>query len=113
MKPVAMLLLCAGLAACSSPGLLKENAPATRLATARSPSTYMTCLLPQWQSYRATASVREIRFGYRLLMPGAAGQAPEALLEVTANDAGSDVVLHRYSATTPGDTIARAVRGCL
>lgn len=113
MNRVAMLVLCAGLAGCSSPGQLKENAPAIHLATGKSPSVYMTCLLPQWQSYRATATVQEIRLGYRLLMPDVSGCEAQALLEVTASDNGSDVVLYRHAAPVPDDAIGRAARACL
>lgn len=110
------LLLAAGfaaLAACSSPGKLKEEAPALRLDSRKSPSVYMTCLLPQWQSYRASATVAEVRFGYRLLMPDASGRETEALLEVTAAGQGSDVALYRRAAPIPDDAIVRAARACL
>lgn len=110
------LLLVAGLvalAACSSPGKLKEQAPSVRLESGKSPSVYMTCLLPQWQSYRAAATVQEIRLGYRLLMPDASGREAQALLEVTASDNGSDVALYRHAAPVPDDVVGRAARACL
>ncbi|MCP1624360.1 hypothetical protein [Pseudomonas nitroreducens] len=106
-------LLCALLAGCTSPGALKEEAPALRLESGRSPSVYMTCLLPKWQSIRASATVKEIRFGYRLLIPAASGDTAEVLLEATAADKGSDVVLHRRHAPSPDDAITLAARSCL
>jgi len=108
-----VLLLCALLAGCSSPGKLKEEAQALRLESAKSPSVYMTCLLPKWQGIRASAGVREIRLGYRLIMPTSAGDTAEALLETTAMDKGSDVVLYRRNAPSPDDAITQAARSCL
>lgn len=113
MKRLLLVVGLAVLAACSSPGKLKDEAPALRLDSGKSPSVYMTCLLPQWQAYRRSAAVKEIRFGYRLLMPDASGHETEAMLEVTATDHGSDVVLYRQAATVPEDAIVHAVRACI
>ncbi|QRY78449.1 hypothetical protein JVX91_23125 [Pseudomonas sp. PDNC002] len=110
---VRVLLLCVALAGCSSPGKLKEEAPAVRLQSTQSPSVYMACLLPRWQSYRPSAAVREIRLGYRLIMPAAAGDSAQALVEVTATDKGSDVTLYRRDSPVPDDAITAAVRSCL
>ncbi|MDF3868157.1 hypothetical protein P3W53_27095 [Pseudomonas denitrificans (nom. rej.)] len=106
-------LLCALLAGCSSPGELKEDAPALRLESGKSPSVYMTCLLPKWQATRPSVVVKEIRFGYRLLVPVAAGDTAEVLLEATAADKGSDVALYRRNAPSPDDALTLAVRSCL
>lgn len=106
-------LLCALLAGCTSPGKLKEDAPALRLESAKSPSVYMTCLLPKWQAIRSSSTVKEIRFGYRLVMPATSGDSREALLETTAADKGSDVVLYRRHSPSPDDAINLAARSCL
>lgn len=106
-------LLCALLAACTSPGKLKEQAPALRMESGKSPTVYMTCLLPKWQALRLSAEVKEIRFGYRLLVPGAAGDTVEVLLEVTAAEKGSDVTLYRRNPPIPDDAITGAARSCL
>ncbi|WP_315807463.1 hypothetical protein [Pseudomonas sp. C9-3] len=108
-----VVLLCALLAGCTSPGKLKEDAPALRLESGKSPSVYMTCLLPKWQAIRSSSAVKEIRFGYRLLMPTTSGDSPEALLETTAADKGSDVVLYRHNAPSQDDAINLAARSCL
>lgn len=113
MKPRVTLLCALLLAGCTSPGTLKEEAPALRLESGRSPSVYMTCLLPKWQSIRSSAAVKEIRFGYRLLIPAASGDTAEVLLETTAADKGSDVVLYRRNAPRPDDAITLAARSCL
>ncbi|MBB4862321.1 hypothetical protein HNP46_001159 [Pseudomonas nitritireducens] len=112
MKLLVMMLLVL-MAGCSSPGRLKEEAPVLRLESGKSPSVYMTCLLPQWQGLRPAATVREIRFGYRLLLPAASADYTEALLETTAADKGSDVVLYRRNAPSPDDAITLAARSCL
>lgn len=108
-----VVLLCALLAGCTSPGKLKEEAPGLRMESAKSPSVYMTCLLPKWQAIRSASAVKEIRFGYRLLMPATASDSPEALLEATAADKGSDVVLYRRHSPSPDDAINLAARSCL
>lgn len=113
MKPLLLTLPLILLAACSSPGKLKEDAPALRLESGKSPSVYMTCLLPKWQAIRSSSAVKEIRFGYRLLMPTTSGDSPEALLETTAADKGSDVVLYRHNAPSQDDAINLAARSCL
>ena len=106
-------LLGAVLAGCTSPGLLKEEAPALRLESGTSPSVYMPCLLPKWQAIRPAASVTEIRFGYRLLLPAASGDAAQVLLETTAADKGSAVALYRRDAPAADDAITLAARSCL
>ncbi|WP_236198700.1 hypothetical protein [Pseudomonas pseudonitroreducens] len=113
MKPLLLTLPLILLAACSSPGKLKEDAPALRLESGKSPSVYMTCLLPKWQAIRSSSTVKEIRFGYRLLIPATSGDSPEALLETTAADKGSDVVLYRRHSPSPDDAITQAARSCL
>lgn len=113
MKPLMLTLPLILLAACSSPGKLKEEAPALRLESGKSPSVYMTCLLPKWQAIRSSSAVKEIRFGYRLLVPAASGDGTEMLLETTASDKGSDVVLYRRNAPSPDDPITQAARSCL
>ncbi|MDH0293551.1 hypothetical protein N7414_30905 [Pseudomonas sp. GD04087] len=113
MKPLLLTLPLILLAACSSPGKLKEDAPALRLESGKSPSVYMTCLLPKWQAIRSSSAVKEIRFGYRLLVPAAPGDGTEVLLETTAADKGSDVVLYRRNAPSPDDAITQAARSCL
>ncbi|MFV3370203.1 hypothetical protein ACNFH5_18730 [Pseudomonas sp. NY15435] len=113
MKPLLLTLPLILLAACTSPGKLKEEAPALRLESGKSPSVYMTCLLPKWQTIRASATVKEIRFGYRLLVPATAGDTAEVLLETTAADKGSDVALYRRNAPSPDDAITQAARSCL
>ncbi|MFS2124537.1 hypothetical protein [Pseudomonas sp. Pseusp97] len=107
------ILLFALLAGCSSPAKLKEEAPALRLASGKSPSVYMTCLLPKWQAIRPSAAVKEVRFGYRLLVPASSGDTAQVLLETTATDKGSDVVLYRRSPPSPDDAITLAARSCL
>lgn len=106
-------LLCALMAGCTSPGKLKEEAPALRLESGKSPSVYMTCLLPKWQAIRPSSAVQELRFGYRLLVPSASGDTAEVLLDTTAADQGSDVVLYRRATPSPDDAITLAVRSCL
>ncbi|QIE88546.1 hypothetical protein [Pseudomonas nitroreducens] len=113
MKRLLLTLPLILLAACSSPGKLKEEAPGLRMESAKSPSVYMTCLLPKWREIRSSSSVKEIRFGYRLLMPATASDSPEALLEATAADKGSDVVLYRRHSPSPDDAINLAARSCL
>ncbi|WP_440466583.1 hypothetical protein ACKI1H_23965 [Pseudomonas sp. YH-1] len=113
MKPLMLTLPLILLAACSSPGKLKEEAPALRLESGKSPSVYMTCLLPKWRAIRPASAVKEIRFGYRLLVPAASDDTTEELLEVTAADRGSDVVLYRRNAPSPDDLITQAARSCL
>jgi len=113
MKPLFLTLPLILLAACTSPGKLKEEAPALRLESGKSPSVYMTCLLPEWQSIRPSAAVQEIRFGYRLLVPAASGDIPEVLLETTAADKGSDVALYRRNPPSPDDAITLTARSCL
>jgi hypothetical protein len=107
------ILLFALLAGCTSPDRLKEEGPALRLESGKSPSVYMSCLLPKWQQIRPSATVREIRFGYRLLLPSASGATAEVLLETTAADRGSDVLLYRRNAPSPDDAITLAARSCL
>ncbi|MBV7585652.1 hypothetical protein KW851_22660 [Pseudomonas sp. PDM33] len=113
MKPLLLTLPLILLTACSSPGKLKEDAPALRLESGKSPSVYMSCLLPKWQAIRSSAAVKEIRFGYRLLVPAASGDTAEVLLEATAADKGSDVVLYRRNPPSPDDAITQAARSCL
>ncbi len=113
MKPLLLTLPLMLLAACSSPGRLKEEAPALRLESGKSPSVYMTCLLPKWQAIRPPAAVKEIRFGYRLLVPAASGDTAEVLLETTAADKGSDLVLYRRNPPSRDDAITLAARSCL
>lgn len=113
MKALLVTLPLILLVACSSPGRLKEEAPALRLESGKSPSVYMTCLLPKWQAIRSSATVKEIRFGYRLLVPAASGDTAEVLLEATAADGGSDVLLYRRNSPSPDDAITLAARGCL
>ncbi|MDF3931873.1 hypothetical protein [Pseudomonas citronellolis] len=103
---VALLLL--GLAGCQSPGQLKEEAPAQRLQTLKSPPVYRDCLAPKW----AGAAQREIRFGYRLVLPEGQGGEPASLLEVTANERGSLVALYQRPGVE-GDAAERAARECL
>ncbi|MCG8910396.1 hypothetical protein [Pseudomonas sp. DP-17] len=113
MKPLLLTLPLILLAACSSPGKLKEEALALQLESGKSPSVYMTCLLPKWQAIRPLAAVKEIRFGYRLQMSAASGDTTAVLLETTATDKGSDVVLYRRDAPSPDDAITLAARSCL
>ncbi|MDN6859128.1 hypothetical protein QO207_21235 [Pseudomonas sp. CAN2814] len=113
MKPLLLTLPLVLLAACSSPGKLKEEAPALRLESGKSPSVYMTCLLPKWQGIRSASTVTEIRFGYRLQVPAASGDTAEVLLETTATDQGSDVALYRRNAPSPDDALTLAARSCL
>lgn len=113
MKPLLLTLPLILLAACSSPGKLKDEAPALRLESGKSPSVYMTCLLPKWQAIRSSATVREVRFGYRLLLPGTAGDSTEVLLETTAANRGSDVTLYRRNPPSPDDAITQSARSCL
>ncbi|MFJ3261997.1 hypothetical protein ACIPK7_17250 [Pseudomonas sp. NPDC086581] len=113
MNPLLLTLPLILLVACSSPSKLKEDAPALRLESGRSPSVYMSCLLPKWQATRPSAAVKEIRLGYRLLVPVAAGDTAEVLLEATASDKGSDVVLYRRDAPSPDDALTLAARSCL
>jgi hypothetical protein len=111
MKPLLLTLPLVLLAACSSPGKLKE-APALRLESGKSPSVYMTCLLPKWQAIRSSSTVKEIRFGYRLLVPTTSGETAGVLLETTAADKGSDVSLYRRNPPNPDDAITLAARSC-
>ncbi|SDH68160.1 hypothetical protein [Pseudomonas panipatensis] len=105
-----MLLL--GLAGCHSPGELKETAPVLRAQTLKSPPVYLNCLLPKWRAYAAATEVREIRLGYRLLLSEGRERGPGALLEVTADERGSQVWLYQHSGAAR-DVAERDMRECL
>lgn len=102
------------LAACSTPGDLKKNAPTISSSSNKSPKQYALCVFPKWQEERSTSTMSETEDGYRLIV--ATDMMADEVLEIGRSGSGSRVALYQrmpWAKMVGRGAIEDAVRSCL